>query len=29
VIATERFNRTDASVTGQALKLIAAKPDAV
>ncbi|WP_126286288.1 ABC transporter substrate-binding protein [Burkholderia stagnalis] len=29
VVATERFNRTDASVTGQALKLIAAKPDAV
>ncbi|CDN61070.1 ABC transporter substrate-binding protein [Burkholderia cenocepacia] len=29
VIATERFNRTDASVTGQALKLIAAKPDAI
>ncbi|WP_175746227.1 ABC transporter substrate-binding protein [Burkholderia ambifaria] len=29
VIAIERFNRTDASVTGQALKLIAAKPDAI
>ncbi|VWB39250.1 branched-chain amino acid ABC transporter substrate-binding protein [Burkholderia lata] len=29
VVATERFNRTDASVTGQALKLIAAKPDAI
>ncbi|KVN01464.1 ABC transporter substrate-binding protein [Burkholderia diffusa] len=29
VIATERFNRTDASVTGQSLKLIAAKPDAI
>ena len=29
VIATERFNRTDASVTGQTLKLIAAKPDAI
>jgi branched-chain amino acid transport system substrate-binding protein len=29
VVATERFNRTDASVTGQVLKLIAAKPDAV
>ncbi|MET3554376.1 ABC transporter substrate-binding protein [Burkholderia sp. 567] len=29
MIATERFNRTDASVTGQALKLIAAKPDAI
>ena len=29
VIATERYGRTDASVTGQALKLIAAKPDAI
>ncbi|RXV71611.1 ABC transporter substrate-binding protein [Burkholderia stabilis] len=29
VVATERFNRTDASVTGQALKLIAAKPEAI
>jgi branched-chain amino acid transport system substrate-binding protein len=29
VVATERFNRTDASVTGQILKLMAAKPDAV
>ncbi|HIC7208037.1 ABC transporter substrate-binding protein [Burkholderia stabilis] len=29
VVAAERFNRTDASVTGQALKLIAAKPDAI
>jgi branched-chain amino acid transport system substrate-binding protein len=29
VVASERFNRTDASVTGQILKLIAAKPDAV
>ncbi|KVL60216.1 branched-chain amino acid ABC transporter substrate-binding protein [Burkholderia cepacia] len=29
VVATERYNRTDASVTGQALKLIAAKPDAI
>ncbi|WP_143060009.1 ABC transporter substrate-binding protein [Burkholderia contaminans] len=29
VVSTERFNRTDASVTGQALKLIAAKPDAI
>ncbi|WP_430227363.1 ABC transporter substrate-binding protein [Paraburkholderia tropica] len=29
IVATERFNRTDASVTGQILKLIAAKPDAV
>jgi branched-chain amino acid transport system substrate-binding protein len=29
VIAAERFGRTDASVTGQTLKLIAAKPDAM
>lgn len=29
LVATERFNRNDASVTGQVLKLIAAKPDAV
>ncbi|KWZ41400.1 branched-chain amino acid ABC transporter substrate-binding protein [Burkholderia savannae] len=29
IVATERYNRTDASVTGQALKLIAAKPDAI
>lgn len=29
IVASERFNRTDASVTGQILKLIAAKPDAV
>ncbi len=29
VIATERFNRTDQSVTGQTLKMIAAKPDAM
>jgi len=29
IIASERFNRTDQSVTGQVLKLIAAKPDAV
>lgn len=29
LIATERFNRTDTSVTGQVLKLLAAKPDAV
>jgi branched-chain amino acid transport system substrate-binding protein len=27
--ANERFNRTDTSVTGQVLKIIAAKPDAV
>ncbi len=29
IIANERFTRTDQSVTGQALKLLAAKPDAV
>ena len=29
IVASERFNRTDTSVTGQTLKLIAAKPDAV
>jgi branched-chain amino acid transport system substrate-binding protein len=29
VTATERFGRTDPSVTGQALKVISAKPDAV
>lgn len=29
VSAVERYNRTDQSVTGQALKVIAAKPDAV
>jgi branched-chain amino acid transport system substrate-binding protein len=29
VVASERFNRTDASVTGQILKLMSAKPDAV
>ena len=29
IIATERFARSDNSVTGQALKLIAAKPDAI
>ncbi len=29
VIATERFQRSDTSVTGQALKLLAAKPDAM
>ena len=29
VVASERFSRTDQSVTGQVLKLIAAKPDAV
>jgi branched-chain amino acid transport system substrate-binding protein len=29
VIAVERYNRTDTSVTGQVLKLIAARPDAI
>lgn len=29
LVATERFLRSDQSVTGQAIKLIAAKPDAV
>ena len=29
LVATERFTRNDASVTGQVLKLMAAKPDAV
>jgi branched-chain amino acid transport system substrate-binding protein len=29
VVASERFNRTDTSVTGQVLKLMAAKPDAI
>jgi len=29
VVASERYGRTDASVTGQTLKLIAAKPDAM
>mgnify|MGYP003595203319 FL=1 len=29
LLVSERFNRTDQSVTGQVLKLIAAKPDAV
>ena len=29
IVAGERFNRTDPSVTGQALKLISARPDAV
>jgi len=29
LVATERFARADTSVTGQVLKLIAAKPDAV
>ncbi len=29
LIAVERFNRTDTSVTAQALKLVSAKPDAI
>ena len=29
IVATEYYQRTDQSVTGQALKLVAAKPDAV
>jgi len=29
VVAEEKYNRNDASVTGQVLKLIAAKPDAI
>lgn len=29
IVATERYMRTDSSVTGQALKLMAARPDAV
>lgn len=29
IVANERYARTDQSVTGQALKLIAAKPDAI
>jgi branched-chain amino acid transport system substrate-binding protein len=29
VVANERFNRTDTSVTGQVLKVLMAKPDAV
>ena len=29
LVAVERYNRTDTSVTGQILKLIAAKPDAI
>lgn len=29
IVATEKFQRSDNSVTGQALKVIAAKPDAV
>jgi branched-chain amino acid transport system substrate-binding protein len=29
IVANERYNRTDTSVTGQILKILAAKPDAV
>ena len=29
VVASERYNRTDTSVTGQALRLIARRPDAI
>jgi len=29
IVANERYNRTDASVTAQVLKLVAARPDAV
>jgi branched-chain amino acid transport system substrate-binding protein len=29
IVATEKYNRTDASVTGQVLKLLSAKPDAI
>ena len=29
LVANERFNRTDTTVTGQILKILAAKPDAV
>jgi branched-chain amino acid transport system substrate-binding protein len=29
VVATERYNRTDTSVTGQVLKLVSARPDAI
>ncbi len=29
IVASERFNRTDTSVTGQVLKVIASRPDAV
>ena len=29
IVANERYNRTDTSVTGQTLKLMAAKPDAI
>ena len=29
IVASERYNRTDSSVTGQALKLMSANPDAI
>ena len=29
IVANERYNRTDTSVTGQVLKMVSAKPDAV
>lgn len=29
IVASERYNRTDTSVTGQVLKVLAAKPDAI
>jgi branched-chain amino acid transport system substrate-binding protein len=29
IVASERYNRTDTSVTGQVLKLVAARPDAI
>lgn len=29
IVATERYNRTDTSVTGQVLKLVSARPDAI
>jgi branched-chain amino acid transport system substrate-binding protein len=29
IVAEEKYNRTDSSVTGQVLKLVAAKPDAI
>lgn len=29
IVASERYNRTDTSVTGQVLKLISARPDAI
>ena len=29
IVDTEKYNRTDTSVTGQALKLVAARPDAI